>query len=111
MSKISPEIQKAVDELVKVICQSEEFLEYKEAKSNAVKNVDDLLDIKRSQEIRNQLHQIPDNEKGSDWVENLLSEYEELMEKTVVYKYSQAEVAIGEICRDVFTSIIDTMEF
>ena len=111
MSKISPEIQKAVDNLVAVMCESEEFKEYEKAKESALSDPDKLSAIKRSQEIRARLHAMPESEKESDWADQLVSEYEELMENTAVYRYAHAEVAIGEICRDVFKCIVDTMEF
>lgn len=109
--KVSSEIQEAVDSLANILCQSEEFKTYKAAKAAAVSDVDKLLMIRKSQELRTKINAIPDNEADSEYAERITSEYDELMEDTVIYNYTKAEQAVGRICNNVFECIIDAMEF
>ena len=111
MSRINEEMQQAVDALAKIMCQSEEFKQYQEAKQQAVNDPDKMAMIKQAQILRERLHAIPEQEIHNEYAERTQTEYEELMEDTVVYKYTKAELAIGGICRDVFAHILDAMEF
>ena len=111
MSKLNAETQKAVDALAKVMSESEEFGMYREAKSHAISDPEKMELIRQAQVLREKLYAIPENEVQSEYAVNLHTEYEELMEDTVVYKYTKAELAVADICRKVFAGILDAMEF
>lgn len=110
-NRLDDEIQQAVEDLAKTICKSDTFKMYKEAKGLAIADYSKMEMIKRAHDLREEIHSLPEHEANSDYAERISYEYEELMEDTVVYKYTKAELAIGEICRDVFAHILDAMEF
>lgn len=110
-SRLDSEIQQAVENLAKTICKSDSFKAYKEAKSLAIADYSKMEMIKKAHDLREEIHSLPEHEANGDYAERIRYQYEELMEDTVVYKYTKAELAIGEICRDVFAHILDAMEF
>ena len=110
-NKLDEEILQAVEQLAKTICKSEAFKAYKDAKALAIADYSKMQMIKRAHDLREEIHSLPEHEANSDYAERISSQYEDLMEDTVVYKYTKAELTIGEICRDVFAHILDAMEF
>lgn len=109
MSKLNPRMQEALDELIKCISESDEYCEYKSIKESIGIKPEDFELVKRSQEIRKKLHDIPEYEYEGEYAQRLFSEYQDLIENTSVYNYSHAEVQMGEMLRELLTEIIDAV--
>ena len=110
MSRLNPKVQKALDELLSTIENSEEYIEYKRMKLK-IDNDDELYSqVKRAQDIRGILHTINENETGSEYAERIADEYENLCENTFVYEYLRAEVMMGEMVREILGGIVETTE-
>jgi len=111
MSKLEPQIQKAVDELIKCINQSEAYVEYKELRDRVNQNQEEYDLVRKSQEIRRRLFEIPESEINSDYAEHLQEEYANLCDNTIVYRHEHAEIKLGEVLREVLGEIISLMEY
>ena len=109
MNNLEPNIKGAVDELVKCINSSDAYMEYEDLKERIDQNPDEYELVKRSQEIRRRLYELPESEMNSDYAEHLQNEYEELCDNTIVYKYAHAEIKLGKILREVIGEIVDTI--
>lgn len=109
MSKLEPHIKDAVDELVKCINSSDVYMEYKDLKDRIENNPEEYELVKKSQEIRRRLYELPESEMNSDYAEHLYSEYEDLCDNTVVYKYAHAEIQMGKILKEILSEIVDTV--
>lgn len=110
MSRLEPEVQKAVNELIKTLNSTDAFKEYKELKERLEQNQEELNLVKKSQEIRKRLNDLPGHELDNEYAERLFEEYEELCDNTVVYRIEHAELKLGKTLRLVLDEIFNAME-
>lgn len=111
MKGLSDDISAAAQALVDAISESKELKAYSEAKELVNNNTEKLSMIRRCKELRIRLHELTENETESEEIERLQTEYEELLEDTAVYKYTKAELALGNICRKIFDAILEKIDF
>lgn len=110
MLKDNPQFKEAVNNLIVTIKNTDEYKAYHSFKDADKYSPEDMELIKKSRDLHFKLVKLPDNLRGSDYEEDLLREYEELCENTVVYDFAHAEIKYAEMCKEVLSEIMDTIE-
>lgn len=105
-----PKIEAALKELLKCVRESEVYGEYKELNERIRDNTEEYELVRKAQSLRKQIHELNKSGQNEGYAEMLHSEYEDLIDNTVVYKYEHAQLKLGETVKDIVERIVDVME-
>lgn len=110
MSKIELKIEKALEELIKCVYESQVYGEYKELNDRINDNAEEYELVRKAQSLRRNIHELNKSGQNEEYAEMLQSEYEELIDNTIVYKYEHSQVKLGETIKEIVDRLIDVME-
>lgn len=110
MIKDNPQFRAAVDNLIETIKNTKEYSDYQSFTDTNKYSAEEMELIRRSKKLHFEIVRISDDLRGSDYEDSLLREYEELSENTVVYEFAHAEQKYAEMCKEVLSEIMDTID-
>jgi len=110
MGKVDPKVNAALEELIKCVQESEVYGEYKELNYRINKNSEEYELVRKAQSLRRNIHELNKSGQNEEYAEFLRSEYEDLNDNTIVYKYEHAQLKLGETIKEITDRIIDIME-
>lgn len=103
-------VEKAVDALIKSIKESDIYTEF-DVKRREVAHDDGLRNkIYRTREIRNQVNRMSEYEKDGQLAENLMDEYDELLDNTAIHEFSISELEFCALYREVLAKLVNSFE-
>lgn len=102
-----PKVEKALEDFVKAIEESREFTEFNEKRIIASNDEELRSKIQRSRVIREQLNNMSEYEKDTPMTENLVEEYDRIMDTTAVHEFSIKELEFCNLYRDVMARIVN----
>lgn len=103
-------VEKAVNELIKSIKESDIYVEF-DTKRKEVALDDDLRNkIYRTREIRNQVNRMSEYEKDGQLADNLMDEYDELLDITAIHEFSISELEFCSLYREVLAKVVNSFE-
>lgn len=108
--EMDAEVAKALDTLVVKLTESNEYKEFHKQKDIVIKSEDLQNKVLRLVKIREELSNIPENERDSEYAERLENEYADLQEETIIYDYTTAELNMCNLFQDVLVRIVDIMK-
>ena len=107
---LSDALVKAADAVSDAIRQTPEYTDFIDRKKRVRSDPDAKVLIERARNLQNRLMEIPEEERNSDYAEQLQEEYEEIAENTAVYEYSRAEGMYMTMLQEVLGSIIESVD-
>lgn len=109
MSKLEPEMEVALRELVNCMMDTHTYREYQKCKQDISQDQRTIELVRRSRQISNELQRIPEGERSGDYVERLEQEYADLSENTAVHNFNAAEVALCNMYQEMMKQIISVL--
>ena len=111
MSEFSPELEKAVDDLVGQIIMSKEYSRYQKQKEILRDNPSLREDVDRIRHLSEELRKYEDDDSAYDEYERIENEYEELYENRRVHDFIQAETDFIRQFQDIYARIVSGIDF
>lgn len=108
--KLDARLENALNELIKSIQESDEYISFEKYRREAKKDPELRNNIYRTRKIRSQLGKMSAAEKNGDSAEYLLDEYDHLMDNTAVHHFSVSEHEFCEMYQIIMSKIAEKFD-
>lgn len=104
----NPNVETAVNELIKAVKSTKTYEVYNEKRQIAEKDDSLRAKIQRTRIIREQINNMSEYEKNNPMSEALMDEYDNLMDITAVHEFSLAELDFCNMYKDVMACVVNS---
>ncbi len=109
-SYMEPALAEKVSELIDCMVQTKAYRDYDEKRQKFLHDPALRGPIMRTHEIRQRLQDMSEDERNSDYADQLENEYLELHNMRGVYEYNTAEVEFTRMFQEMMATILSAVE-